>query len=258
MQIDLRHARIVVTNDDGIDAPGIKILEEAVNALCDDVWVVAPESEQSAMAHALTIRRPLRAHTVSPRRIAVDGTPTDCALLAIRHILQEKPPTLVVSGVNRGGNLAEDVTYSGTVAATMEAALLGVPAIAFSQVYARTEEVKWETTAHHIQEVMTRIAGIGIEPGSYINVNFPNCQSDRVQGMQVVRQGKRTLNGLEILEGNDPRQRPFLWIGDYESDDALEEGTDLAAISQNHISITPLQTNFTDPQQLEHLKTAFE
>ncbi|MBM3525309.1 MAG: 5'/3'-nucleotidase SurE, partial [Alphaproteobacteria bacterium] len=155
--IDLAKARILVTNDDGIDAPGIKVLEKAARRLSKDVWVVAPETEQSAVAHGLTIRRPLRIRRVAERRFAVDGTPTDAVLIAIGHIFKDRKPTLCLSGVNRGANLGDDVTYSGTVAAAMEATLLGVPAIAFSQVFIERDTVHWKTAEKFVPIVARRL-----------------------------------------------------------------------------------------------------
>ncbi len=135
--IDLAAARILISNDDGIEAPGLKLLTKVARTLSRDVWVVAPEQEQSGASHSLTLYRPLRVRKLGPRRFAVDGTPTDCVLLAVNVLLRDKRPSLVLSGVNAGGNLGEDVTYSGTVAAAMEATLLGVPAIALSQHHDR-------------------------------------------------------------------------------------------------------------------------
>src|SRR6202051_4136755 len=142
---DLALARILVSNDDGIDAPGLKLLERVARELSPDVWTVAPEQEQSGAGHSLTTRRPIRLTEVAPHRYAVDGTPTDCVLLGLKRLLRDRLPTLVLSGVNAGGNIAEDMTYSGTVAATIEAALFGVPAIALSQEYHDRGQIPWDT-----------------------------------------------------------------------------------------------------------------
>ncbi len=155
--IDLAAARILISNDDGIDAPGLRILETVARSLCSDVWVVAPEREQSGAGHSLTLRRPLRIRKVGERRYAVDGTPTDCVLLAIKFIMKDARPTLTLSGINAGGNLGEDITYSGTVAAAMESTLLGVPAVALSQHYDRNTGPKWETGETYAVEVLRRL-----------------------------------------------------------------------------------------------------
>src|SRR5882724_9494134 len=143
--IDLQKARILISNDDGINAPGLRLLEKVARSLCPEVWVVAPEQEQSGASHSLTLRRPLRIRQISKRRFAIDGTPTDCVLLAIKFIMKDRKPTLVLSGVNAGGNFGEDITYSGTVAAAMEATLLEVPAVALSQHYDRASGIRWDT-----------------------------------------------------------------------------------------------------------------
>src|SRR5579859_2960346 len=155
--IDLKNARILISNDDGINAPGLRLLEKVARSLCPDVWVVAPEQEQSGASHSLTLRRPLRIRQISKRRFAVDGTPTDCVLLAIKFIMKDEKPTLVLSGINAGGNYGEDITYSGTVAAAMEATLLDVPAVALSQHYDRANGIKWGPAERYAGEVLQRL-----------------------------------------------------------------------------------------------------
>ncbi len=166
--------RLLVTNDDGINAPGLRVLERVARDISDDVWVVAPETNQSGASHSLTINRPLRIRQLSKRRFAVDGTPTDCVLLALQTVMKDDPAELVLSGVNNGGNLGEDVTYSGTVAAAMEATLFNVPAIAFSQVCQNGQRVKWATAAQHAPEVIERLLTEGWPNDVLINVNFPD------------------------------------------------------------------------------------
>ena len=157
---DLSKARILVTNDDGIHAPGLKSCERIAKALSKDVWVVAPESEQSAASHSLTLRRPLRLRRLAPRRYTVDGTPTDCSVMALRELLKDHPPDLLLSGVNFGANLGEDVTYSGTVAAAMEGTLLGVPSIAMSQLRDGSKKVNWKTAEHFGPKVIKRLMSV--------------------------------------------------------------------------------------------------
>src|SRR5437773_5276184 len=166
--------RILVTNDDGINAPGLKVLEKIARQLSRDVWVVAPEVEQSGAAHSLTLRRPLQIRRVSPRRFAVDGTPTDCVLLAVNRLVEGRRPDLVLSGVNRGSNLGEDVTYSGTIAAAMEGTLLNLPSIALSQTYQDRDTVSWDTALRHGTALIRRLCAIGWPQDVLINVNFPN------------------------------------------------------------------------------------
>lgn len=254
---DLSAARILVSNDDGIDAPGIKVLERVARSLSSDVWVVAPESEQSAVAHSLTVRRPLRIHQVSRRRFAVDGTPTDSVLLGIQHLLKDRRPDLVLSGINRGGNLGEDVTYSGTVAAAMEGTLLGVPSIAFSQIVEGNTPVKWSTAEHWAAEIIRRVTAVAWPRNVLMNVNFPDVPHSHVCGIEVVRQGKRKL-GDELAERVDPRGQPYYWIGAQRAEDRGVPGTDLEAVSRGAVSVTPLCVDFTSRDAMANLATVFQ
>jgi 5'-nucleotidase len=255
--IDLANARILVTNDDGINAPGLKVLERIAKSLSRDVWVVAPEMEQSAAAHSLTLRRPLQVRRISRRRFAIDGTPTDCVLLAVNHIMKRRKPDLVLSGVNRGGNLGEDVTYSGTIAAAMEATLLDIPAIAMSQVRQHGgHPVKWSTAETHGPEVVRRLAAIEWPQGVLMNVNYPNVVADAVTGIRVVRQGWRE-GDIAVVEASDPVGRPYLWIGDFASDESVDPDTDLAAVMHGAISVTPLHLDLTHEATLKQLEKVF-
>jgi 5'-nucleotidase len=254
--IDLSRARILVSNDDGIDAPGIKVLEEVARELSDDVWVVAPESEQSAVAHSLTIRRPLRLRQVAERRYTVDGTPTDSVLLGVRQLLREKRPDLVLSGINRGGNLGEDVTYSGTVAAAMEGALLGIPSIALSQHIAGDGPIKWETGRRWAPGIIRKLASEGWPGNVLININFPDLPPDAVTGVAVASQGKRKI-GDELVERIDPRGQPYYWIGGQRLEDPGREGTDLEAVYQGKVSVTPLGVDFTHQGTLATMAALF-
>ncbi len=253
---DLSSARILVSNDDGIDAPGIKVLERVAKALSKDVWVVAPESEQSAVAHSLTVRRPLRIRQLSRRRYAVDGTPTDSVLLGIRHILKDKRPNLLLSGVNRGANLGEDVTYSGTVAAAMEGTLLGVPSIAFSQVINGDQPVRWSTAEHWAGIVIRRLVSSGWPHNVLINVNFPDLPHAHVGGIEVARQGKRKL-GDELSERIDPRGQTYFWVGGQRVEDRGIPGTDLEVVCRGTVSVTPLCVDFTAAEAMERLEAVF-
>lgn len=255
--LDLSNARILVTNDDGIHAPGLKILENIARTLSRDVWVVAPDAEQSAASHSLTLRRPLRVRRLGTRRFAVDGTPTDCVLLAVNHILREKRPTLCLSGVNRGGNLGEDVTYSGTIAAAMEATLLGVPAIALSQNYANGRKVPWATALHHAPKIIARLTQLPWPKNVLMNVNFPDCEPDGVRGVAVVAQGRHKI-GDHLMETTDPHGEPYYWIGAMRLEDPTRKGTDIAAIRENKISVTPLYLDLTHKASMRKLAAAFK
>jgi 5'-nucleotidase len=250
--IDLSMARILVTNDDGIDAPGIKILEKAARRLSDDVWVVAPETEQSAVAHGLTIRRPLRIRRVTERHFAVDGTPTDSVLLAIGHILKDRRPTICFSGVNRGANLGDDVTYSGTVAAAMEATLLGVPAIAFSQVFTKRDVVHWKTSETFVPKVARSLARMGWPENVLMNVNLPDRPPARVRGVKAVAQGRHKV-GDELVENQDPRGQSYFWIGAMRQLEPDRPGTDLHAVAAGWIAVTPLHLDLTHGETLARM-----
>lgn len=241
---DLSGARILVTNDDGIHAPGLKTLEAVARTLSDDIWVVAPEQEQSGAGHSLTLSRPLRVRHLSERRHAVTGTPTDCVLLAVHHLLKDRKPDILLSGVNRGGNLGEDVTYSGTIAAAMEGTLMGLPSIALSQCCSGDHPVKWHTAEDHAPALIRRLAAIGWPHGVLMNVNVPDRVAASVAGTRVVVQGQRA-GGVSIIEQQDPRGRPICWIGDFASHHPLEENTDLWAVAHGYISVTPLHLDLT-------------
>jgi 5'-nucleotidase len=252
--LDLGKARVLVTNDDGINAPGLKVLEKVARSLSRDVWVVAPEVEQSGAAHSLTLRRPLQVRRLSSRRFAVDGTPTDCVLLAVNRLIPKRRPDLVLSGVNRGANLGEDVTYSGTIAAAMEGTLLEIPSIALSQLRSGTT-IRWHTAEHFAADVIRRLTSVEWPKGVLMNINFPNVSAPEVTGVEFVRQGRRPA-GIEIVPIQDPLGRPYLWIGDFLSDESVERDTDLAATRAGAISVTPLHLDLTNGQMLAKLKKA--
>jgi 5'-nucleotidase len=255
--VDLKKAQVLVCNDDGINAPGLKLLEKVLTSLAREVWVAAPETEQSAVSHSLTLRRPLRIRKLSARHFALDGTPTDCVLMGINEIMKSTPPDLVVSGVNRGGNLGEDVTYSGTVAAAMEGTLLGVPSVALSQVYADGHPVKWATAEKWTATVLKKLTAESWPPGVLINVNFPDVTAGRVTGIEVTRQGRRKI-GSELVWGTDPRGEPYYWIGAQRREEKYSPGIDLEAISRGAISITPLTMDLTHGPTCKKLKARFK
>lgn len=239
--------RILVTNDDGIDGPGLRVLEEIARELSDDVWVVAPETNQSGSAHSLTIHEPLRCREINERKFAIRGTPTDCVIMAVRHILLEEPPTLVLSGVNHGSNLAEDVTYSGTVAGAMEGAMLGIPSIAMSLTYGfdRNGDIHWSTPREHGPELVDRLISQKVPPGVLFNVNYPDLPPHEVAGTMITTQGRRDQNLLHIDKRLDPWGRPYFWFGFERRLSSPEEGSDLWAIANGLISVTPLQADQT-------------
>ena len=245
--------RILVTNDDGINAPGIKLLERIARGISPDVWVVAPEAEQTGASHSLTTRRPLRLRRISRRRYAVDGTPTDCVMLGVRHLLRENRPDLVLSGVNFGANLGDDVTDFGTVSAAMEATILGVPAIAFSQVCRDRDEPRWSTAEHWAPRVIRRLLAFGTDAGVLFNVNFPDVPAAEVAGIAAVRQGRRQA-GDGFAERIDPRGNPYFWVGPQRANDTGQPGSDLDAIARGWVTVTPLGVDLTHGATLRRLE----
>jgi len=249
--------RILISNDDGISAPGLAALEQIAAALTDDVWVVAPESDQSGFAHSLTLHDPLRLRELGPRKFAVGGTPTDCVIMAVRQLMPE-PPDLVLSGVNAGANMADDITYSGTVACAIEATLLGVPAIALSQAYHYAEgaPVPFDTAIAHAPAIIGKIAGQGIARGTLVNLNFPACAPDQVAGVEVTRQG-RFDHAIRVDARVDNRFKPYYWLCYGRGAAELEPGTDAHALSERRISVTPLRLDLTDHDRLQGLAALF-
>jgi 5'-nucleotidase len=247
--------RIMVTNDDGINAPGLKVMQEIAGQLSQDVWVVAPETDQSGASHSLTLHEPLRSRQVGERVFAVRGTPTDCVIMGVRHIMAESPPTLILSGVNRGSNIAEDVTYSGTIAGAIEGTLLGVRAIAMSLAtgFDRTGRIKWETPVHHGPALVRQLLDAVWPAGVLMNVNFPDRDPGDVEGMQVTTQGRRDQNLLHIDKRIDTWGNPYFWLGFERRRSNPSEGTDLAAVYAGRISVTPLGINLTHRATCEQL-----
>jgi 5'-nucleotidase len=251
--------RILVTNDDGIHAPGLLVAEKIARALSDDVWVVAPESEQSGASHSLTLSLPLRLREIDAKRFAVTGTPTDCVMMGVAHIMKETPPTLILSGVNRGSNLADDVTYSGTIAGAMEGSALGVPSIALSQAYFQDSEGNWnwECAEMHGAPLIRKLVDIGWPEDVLINVNFPDCPPQALKGIEITKQGKRDLQTAALDRRIDARGRPYFWIGFKRVRSNPTPGTDLRAIYDNKISVTPLHLNLTEESVLGTMREKF-
>ena len=251
--------RILITNDDGIHAPGLAVLERVARTLSDDVVVVAPETDQSGVAHSLSLNDPLRLREVSEGRYAIKGTPTDCVIMAINSILKDRRPDLVLSGINRGQNVAEDVTYSGTIAAAMEGTLLGVPSIALSQAYGPSgrENLHWDCGDHHAADTVRRVLDAGIPRGTLVNVNFPDCAPGEVGGIEVTRQGARDTALMQVHEREDGRGNPYYWIGFARGAFTPVEGSDLEALKARRISVTPLRLDLTDRDTHERYAKAF-
>ncbi|MCO5093065.1 5'/3'-nucleotidase SurE [Bosea sp. (in: a-proteobacteria)] len=251
--------RILVTNDDGIHAEGLDVLERIARALSDDVWVVAPETDQSGVAHSLSLSNPLRLRRIDEKRFAVSGTPTDCVIMAVRSVMAGARPDLVLSGVNRGSNVAEDVTYSGTIAAAMEGTLLGVPSIALSQAYqpGNRDVIRWDCAEHHAPGIIRRLLEEGIPEGVLFNLNFPHTGPGEVEGVAVTVQGRRDQELLQLEPRKDGRGYPYYWIAFQRTRKEPANGTDLRAMAENRISITPLELDLTHEPTLTRFARVF-
>ena len=239
--------RILITNDDGIEAAGLDVLEKIATDLTDDVWIVAPETDNSGASHSLTLAEPLRMREIGKRRYAVKGTPTDCVIMGVRYLLRDDPPDLVLSGVNRGQNLADDVNYSGTVAGAIEGSLLGVPSIALSQAISNYDHgvPAWDTPMVHGADLVRDLLETGWPKGTVLNVNFPDCEPDQVRGKAATVQGLRDTALLDIDARMDTRGKAYYWIGIAKRPPNPPNGSDLWAVRANMISVTPLCLDFT-------------
>jgi len=241
---------ILVSNDDGIHSEGIRALEEALAAI-GEIYTVAPDREQSAVSHSLTLHRPLRIEEIAPRRFAVNGTPTDCVNLAVKGFLPVRPH-LVVSGINKGANLGDDVTYSGTVSAAIESSLLGIPAIAVSLV-SKGLTYHFGPAAEFAAILAAEVIAQGMPPDTLLNVNVPSLPRQEIKGYRLTRQGKRRY--AETIEVRiDPRGKKYYWIGGDDLGFDPDEGTDCVAVQEGFISVTPLLVDLTNYSSLQELR----
>src|SRR5262245_16872017 len=238
---------ILLSNDDGIQSEGLTALEESIGQV-GEVYTVAPDRAQSSMSHALTLHRPLRVLELGARRLAVDGTPVDCVKLALTGLLPVRPD-LVISGINKGPNLGDDIIYSGTVSAAIEGALLGIPAIAVSLV--TFKDFDFRAAAEFSAALVRRIAENGIPPKTLLNVNVPLAAKTDLKGWRVTRMGKRYYSE-NIVERVDPRGAKYYWIGGDDLGFANDDGTDCQAVQDGYISVTPLQVDLTDYKLLQN------
>lgn len=250
--------RILLTNDDGIHAPGLSVLEEIARTLSDDIWICAPAEEQSGAGHSLSLNRPVRLHNHGPRRYSVTGTPTDSVMLALRSFMQDGPPDLILSGVNRGANVADDITYSGTVAAAMEGALAGIPAIALSQVFGQNADHDlFDAAKSWGEQVLRPLLDLDFAPRTLINVNFPACSAGHVKGVKTTTQGFHDYSRAGVVEAHDPHGRPYYWFSLKHVDHSPEPGTDLAAVADHYIAVTPLTPQLTHQATLCKLEEIY-
>jgi 5'-nucleotidase len=248
--------RILLTNDDGIHAPGLDVLEAIAGELSDDVWICAPAEELSGAGHSLTLHMPVRLVEHGERRFAVTGTPTDAVNLALKKLFPDRPPDLVISGVNGGENLGDDVTYSGTISAAIEAALAGIPAVALSQAM-REAGHGFAAARAWAGKALAPLLDLQMARRTLINVNFPALPADAVKGVRVVRQGFHDYARGSLVEAVDPRGRPYFWFGLDDIEHTLDHGTDLEAVAEGYVAVTPLQLDLTHHAAIGALAEAY-
>jgi 5'-nucleotidase len=251
--------RILLTNDDGIDAPGLHALRQIALQLSDDVWVVAPEQNKSGAGHSLSLNEPIRLRQIDERTHAVRGTPTDCVIMGTRHVLKGKPVDLVLSGINRGANMAEDVTYSGTIAGAFEGTQMGIRSIALSQAFGfeSHETPQWECALAHGADVIRKVLSIDWAPGILVNINFPDTSAAEAKPARITVQGKREMGLLGVDARRDTWGQAYYWLAYERRRSQTTPDTDLWAIYNNHISITPLSMNLTHAATRSRLQDVF-
>jgi len=252
--------RILLTNDDGIHAPGLAVLEKIAAHFTNDIWICAPEEEQSGAGHSLTLNRPVRLRQHAERRFSVTGTPTDSVTMALKRLMPA-PPDFILSGVNRGANLADDVTYSGTVSAAFEGALAGIPSIALSQVYGKEglgHEVSFDAAESWGERAIAPLLKAPFAPRTLVNINFPPLAAAHVKGVRVVRQGFHDYARGSVIEGTDPRGFPYFWFGLHGIEHTAGHDSDLEAISDGYVAVTPLQLDFTHHASLKTLAELYQ
>lgn len=249
--------RILLTNDDGIHAEGLAALERIARQFSDEVWIVAPQSDQSGVAHSLSLHDPLRVTVHDDKRFSVRGTPTDCVIMAIDKLMPEKPD-LVLSGINSGQNIAEDITYSGTVAGAIEGTLLGVRSIALSQAYSFQpgSRADYGISERCAPAIIRKLIDFDMPNGTYFNVNFPDAPREGPVPIMVTRQGKKNWDAMYIDERQDGRGTPYFWLAFRGSDLIQDDNTDLRAIKDGYVSVTPLKLDMTDQNTLEKLSVS--
>ncbi|MGH7901349.1 MAG: 5'/3'-nucleotidase SurE [Thermodesulfobacteriota bacterium] len=246
--------KILISNDDGINSEGLHVLADSLRDL-GEIFVVAPDREQSAASHALSLHHPLRIDEISENIFSVDGTPTDCINLAVNGILKDKRPDIVISGINKGENLGDDITYSGTVSAAMEGTLLGIPSIAVS--IASRKNFDFDTASYYALIIAKYVIDKSLPPGTLLNVNVPNLPKSKIKGIKVTTQGKRVY-GEPIVEKIDPRGRKYYWIGGDELRFLNIKDSDLFAVNQGFVSVTPIKLDLTDSDFLKTLMNDLE
>jgi 5'-nucleotidase len=247
-------SRVLLTNDDGFDAPGLRILTEVAQELAEEVWIVAPNYDQSGTSHSLSLHSPLRVSQKDERRYSVSGTPGDCVAMAVRHLMRSGRPDLILSGINRGANLGIETVFSGTVGAAMTGMLLGIPSMALSQAFSDRNAVRWETARALAPKVIRQFANGGWSQGSILNINFPNVPPDKVGAIELTTQGTGLMEDVDIVSGIDPRSLEYHWLHLRRAAREDTPGSETFAIAHGCVSVTPLQFERTNQDVLASLQ----
>jgi 5'-nucleotidase len=248
-----RIERILITNDDGIDAPGLEVLEAVARELADEVWIVAPEQDQSGISHALSIHHPLRVKARGERRFSVSGTPADCVAIGLRELM-DKPPQLLLSGINKGANLGVETMFSGTVGAAMAGLLLGVPSIALSQFFTRRDAVRWDTARALAPDVIRAVIGMEWAADVCLNINFPDVEPQQAKPLQITRQGIGRMDGLNITKRTDMREQGYYWLNIDRHERPDFDDSETFVVTHGGVSVTPLRFERTDLEVMSRLK----
>ena len=252
--------RALLTNDDGIDAPGLAILEEIACTIAEEVWIVAPEHDRSGTSHSISLHAPLRVSEEGVRRYAVSGTPGDCVVMAVRHLMAGAPPSLILSGVNRGANLGVETVFSGTVGGAMTGMLLGIPSIALSQMFTDREDVPWETARTRAPDIIRRFVEQGWNRQSCLNINFPAVPPDKAGPLVATRQGAGFVKGIDVISRVDPRGFTYHWLQFQreQEEEAEAQEAEAALIARNFVTVTPLQFERTNEAAFSELKESIK
>jgi 5'-nucleotidase len=248
--------RVLLTNDDGIEAPGLAVLEQVAATLAREVWIVAPNHDQSGTSHSISLHAPLRVAEHGPRRFGISGTPGDCVVMAARHIMRDAPPDLVLSGINRGGNLGLETVFSGTVGAAMTGMLLGIRSIALSQVFSDRDAVKWQTSRALAPGVIRQLLAAGWIDGACLNVNFPDVEPEHAGPLTVSRQGLGLVKAIDVRAQIDPRGIPYHWLQFSRGPRPDIEDAEAMVVARGGVSVTPLRFERTDDDAATQLGAA--
>jgi 5'-nucleotidase len=247
-------SRLLLTNDDGFDAPGLRILTEVAEELAEELWIVAPNYDQSGTSHSLSLHSPLRVSQKDERRYSVSGTPGDCVVMAVRHLMASGRPDLILSGINRGANLGIETVFSGTVGAAMTGMLLGIPSMALSQAFSDRRAVRWDTARALAPKVISQFAKGAWSHGAILNINFPDVPLAEVGPIEVTTQGTGLMEDVDVVSGIDPRSLEYHWLHLRRSARQDTAGSETSAIGHGRVSVTPLQFERTNQDILASLQ----